>query len=228
MIVAEQKQLDEIKKMIAPAERVLVLGCGTCVTVCFAGGSKEVAVLASALRIASRLEGKEKVIDEGTVQRLCEWEYIDPLKPTIEKYDMILSLGCGVGVQALAERFPKARVVPGLNTKFMGMPTKQGEWEERCQACGNCVLDKTGGICPMARCSKQILNGPCGGSQNGKCEINPDVPCAWQLIYEKMNTLGLQDQLLEVTPPKDWTTSRDGGPRRIVRNDLQLPEEYRD
>jgi ferredoxin len=228
MIVAEQKSLDEIKSMVAPAERVLVLGCGTCVTVCFAGGAKEVAVLASALRIASRLEGKEKVVDEGTVQRLCEWEYIDPLKPTLDKYDMIVSLGCGVGVQALAERFPNKRVVPGLNTKFMGMPTKQGEWEERCQACGNCVLDQTGGICPISRCSKQILNGPCGGSQKGRCEINPDVPCAWQLIYDKMNALGLQDKLLEVKPAKDWTTSRDGGPRRIVRDDLQLPEEYRE
>jgi len=224
MIVAEQKSLDAIKSMIAPAERVLVLGCGTCVTVCFAGGAKEVAVLASALRIASRLEGKEKVIDEATVQRLCEWEYIDPLKPALDKYDMILSLGCGVGVQALAERFPGKRVVPGLNTKFMGLPTKHGEWEERCQACGNCVLDQTGGICPIARCSKQILNGPCGGSQNGKCEINPDVPCAWQLIYDRMTSMGLQDELLKVQPPKDWTTSRDGGPRKIVRSDLQLPE----
>jgi ferredoxin len=228
MIVAEQKSLDQIKSMVSKAERVLVLGCGTCVTVCFSGGSKEVAVLASALRIASRLDGKEKVVDEATVQRQCEWEYIDPLKPTLEKYDMIVSLGCGIGVQALAERFPTVRVVPGLNTTMLGLPTKHGEWEERCQACGNCILDQTGGICPIARCSKQILNGPCGGSQNGKCEINPDVPCAWQLIYERMGALGLQDELLKVVPPKDWSSSRDGGPRKIVRGDLQLPESYKE
>jgi hypothetical protein len=110
----------------------------------------------------------------------------------------------------------------------MGLPVKQGEWEERCQACGNCVLDKTGGICPIARCSKQLLNGPCGGSQGWRCEIGHEVPCAWQLIWDRMNALGLRAQLMEVEPPKDWSSSRDGGPRRIVRDDLQLPEEYRD
>jgi hypothetical protein len=110
----------------------------------------------------------------------------------------------------------------------MGLPTEQGVWEERCQACGNCILHLTGGICPISRCSKQLLNGPCGGSQNGECEINSDIPCAWELIWERMSTLGLQDQLLQVQPPKDWSTSRDGGPRRIIRDDLQLPEEYQD
>ncbi len=101
-------------------------------------------------------------------------------------------------------------------------------WEERCQACGNCILDLTGGICPIARCSKQLLNGPCGGSQNGVCEIDPEVACAWQLIWERMSALGLLDQLMELQPPKDWSTSRDGGPRRIIRDDLRLPEDYRD
>ena len=228
MIVAQQKPLDEIKAMIDKAERVLVLGCGTCVTVCFAGGEKEAAMLSSALRIATRLDGKEKQIDEVTVQRQCEWEYIDPLLPRLEKYDLVLSIGCGVGVQTLAERFPKLRVVPGLNTTFMGLPTKQGEWQERCQGCGNCVLDKTGGICPISRCSKQLLNGPCGGSQRGTCEIDGDVPCAWQLIWDRMGALGQAEQLYEIQPPKDWSSSRDGGPRKIVRPDLQLPEHNHD
>jgi ferredoxin len=228
MIVAGQKPLAEIKKMLGDAERILIVGCGTCVTVCFAGGTKEVAVLGSALRMSTQLDGNAKTIDELVVQRQCEWEYIDPLLPELDKYDVILSLGCGVGVQALAERFPNKRVIPALNTVFMGLPAKAGNWEERCQACGNCVLDKTGGICPIARCSKQLLNGPCGGSQEGRCEIDRDVPCAWQQIWDRMNSLGLQDRLLAVEPPKDWSTSRDGGPRRIVRDDLQLPEEYRD
>lgn len=228
MIVAQQKPLAEIKAMVDRAERILVVGCGTCVTVCFAGGEKEAAMLSSALRMSTRLDGKEEQIDEVTVQRQCEWEYIDPLQARLANYDLVLSIGCGVGVQTLAERFPKVRVVPGLNTAFMGLPTKHGEWQERCQACGNCVLDKTGGICPIARCSKQLLNGPCGGSQGGHCEINDDVACAWQLIWDRMGEQGLQEQLNEVQPPKDWSTSRDGGPRRIVREDLQLPEQYRE
>ncbi len=228
MIVAEQKPLADIKDMLDGHEKVLVVGCGTCVTVCFAGGTKEVGILASSLRMASRLDGNEKEVDEVTVQRQCEWEYIDPLTEKLDDYDTILSLGCGVGVQTLAERFPGKRVLPGLNTTFMGLPTEQGVWEERCQACGNCILHLTGGICPIARCSKQLLNGPCGGSQNSECEIDPEIPCAWELIWERMTALGLQDQLLQVQPPKDWSTSRDGGPRRIIRDDLQLPEEYQD
>jgi ferredoxin len=225
MIVAEQKPFEEIKALIAGAERMLIVGCGTCVTVCFAGGAKETAILGSALRMATRLNGHDKVIDEVMVQRQCEWEYIDPLAAQMNNYDLIVSLGCGVGVQALAERFPAKRVVPGLNTKFMGLPVKQGVWEERCQACGQCILHLTGGICPISRCAKRLLNGPCGGSQNGRCEINPDIPCAWQLIWERMTALGLQEQLLQIQPPKDWSTSRDGGPRRIVREDMQLLDE---
>jgi hypothetical protein len=147
------------------------------------------------------------------------------LRERLMNYDAILSLGCGVGVQTLAERFPGKRVLPGLNTKFMGLPTEQGIWEERCQACGDCILDLTGGICPIARCSKQLLNGPCGGSQNSKCEVSKETPCAWQLIWERMSSLGMLDRLMQVQPPKDWRTSRDGGPRRIIRDDLRLPEE---
>jgi len=226
MIVGEQKPLADIKKMLNGCHKVLVAGCGTCVTVCMAGGEKEVGILASSLRMAMRLDGNSMEVDEVTVQRQCEWEYIDPLADRLANYDAVLSLACGVGVQTLAQRFPKLWVLPGLNTKFMGMPTEQGVWEERCQACGQCILDQTGGICPIARCSKQLLNGPCGGSQNGKCEVNPDTPCAWQLIYDRMTALGLLDRLLQVQPPKDWSTSRDGGPRRIVRDDLRLPADY--
>jgi ferredoxin len=229
MIVGEQKPLAEIKEMLHGYNKVLVLGCGTCVTVCFAGGTKEVGILASSLRMASKLDGAAKeAVDEETVQRQCEWEYIDPLASRLEDYDAVLSLACGIGVQAMSERFPKARVLPGLNTTFLGLPSEQGIWEERCQACGQCVLHLTAGICPVSRCSKQLMNGPCGGSQNGVCEIDPDVPCAWQLIYDRMAAFGTLDLLMEVMPPKDWSVSRDGGPRRIIREDLQLPEDHQE
>lgn len=222
MIVAEQKPLDEIKTMLAPYEKVLIVGCGTCVTVCFAGGEKEVAILASALRMATGLEGKPKEILEATVQRQCEYEYNETIAEKLKEVDAVLSLACGIGVQTMNEQFPEMLTLPGLNTTFLGQPTEQGVWVERCQACGNCVLGTTGGICPIARCSKSLLNGPCGGSQAGKCEIDPDVPCAWNEIYERMKALGRLDVLLEVALPKDWRTSRDGGPRKIVREDLRL------
>ncbi len=225
MIVAEQKSLDEIKSLIGDAERVLVVGCGTCVTVCFAGGAREAAIVAASLRMATKLDGNGKDVTDVTVQRQCEWEYLDEIAEQIEGADLVLSLGCGIGVQAIAEHFPRKWVVPGLNTSFMGLPTEQGVWAERCAACGDCVLGLTGGICPIARCSKSLLNGPCGGSEGGHCEINPDIPCAWQLIYDRLSALGKLDLLMAIQPPKNWKTSRDGGPRKIVRDDLRLGAE---
>jgi ferredoxin len=225
MIVAEQKPLEEIKALIADYQNVLIVGCGTCVTVCFAGGEKEAGILATSLRMASKLDGNAKKVDHLTVQRQCEWEYIDPIKEQVQEADVVLSIGCGIGVQAIAERFPDAIVVPGLNTSFMGLPSEQGIWEERCAACGECILGLTGGICPIARCAKQLLNGPCGGSQNGMCEINPDTPCAWQLIYDKLQAQGRLELIMEIFPSKDWSTSRDGGPRKITREDLRLAAE---
>jgi len=128
-------------------------------------------------------------------------------------------------VQTLADHYPETRVLPALNTKFMGGPTQQGVWEERCQGCGDCMLEYTGGICPITRCAKQLMNGPCGGtSEDGRCEVDPDTPCAWFDIWERMEKLEIQDELMQVRPPKDWSTSRDGGRRKIVRKDLQKPE----
>ncbi len=221
MIVAEQKPLDEIKRMIAGCKRILIVGCGTCTTVCFAGGEKEVGILASELRMARKLDGDPIETIERTVQRQCEWEYLDPLAEEIEQVDAILSMGCGVGVQALAECFPNKIVLPALNTKFLGLPVEQGVWSERCVGCGDCILGKTAGICPITRCSKGLLNGPCGGSQNGKCEIDPSVECAWQLIYDRLKALGQLELMAEIMPPKDWSTSHHGGPRKVVREDLQ-------
>jgi ferredoxin len=225
MIIAEQKSLDEIKALIGEAEKVLVVGCGTCVTVCFAGGSREAEITSASLRMASKLEGKAKVVRDVTVQRQCEWEYLDLIEDQIKEADLVLSLGCGIGVQAIAEHFPDTWVVPGLNTSFMGLPSEQGVWEERCAACGDCILGLTGGICPIARCSKSLLNGPCGGSEAGHCEIDPEIPCAWQLIYDRLQSMNRLDAILEIQSPKNWSKSRDGGPRKIIRDDLRLASE---
>jgi hypothetical protein len=222
MIVAEQKPLAEIKGLVGHAKNVLVVGCGTCVTVCFAGGAREAAILSASLRMNSALEGNLKNVTDATVQRQCEWEYLDEIAEQVKSADLVVSLGCGVGVQAIAEHFPEAWVVPGLNTKFMGLPTEQGIWAERCAACGDCLLGLTGGICPIARCSKSLLNGPCGGSEDGHCEVSPEIPCAWQLIYDRLSSLNKLEVLFDLQPPKNWRSSRDGGPRRIVREDLRL------
>ena len=225
MIVAEQKTLEELKGLLGDAKKVLVVGCGTCVTVCFAGGAREAEIVSSSLRMATKLDGNPKEITDVTVQRQCEWEYLDQVTDQVKDVDVVLSLGCGIGVQAIAEHFPNTWVVPGLNTSFLGIPTEQGVWAERCAACGDCVLGLTGGICPIARCSKSLLNGPCGGSEDGHCEINPEVDCAWQLIYDRLSAMNKLHVLMEIQPPKNWRASRDGGPRKIIREDLRLKAE---
>lgn len=222
MIVAEQKNFEEIKNMVFPHKKVLVVGCGTCVTVCSAGGEKEVGILSASLRIAAKKEKHNLKTVEATIERQCDREFVEELKDKLNGIEAILSLGCGAGVQTIAETFTNIPVYPGVNTKFIGRVEEQGVWSERCAGCGDCLLDKTGDICPIARCSKSLLNGPCGGSKDGKCEINPDIDCAWQLIYDRLKELGQLDKLEEIIPIKDWSTSRDGGPRKIVREDLKL------
>lgn len=219
MIIAKQKPLEEITQMIAPYRRVLVLGCGTCVAICFAGGEKEVGILAETLRIADKIAGKTREINELTIERQCEWEFIDELRDSLKDVDAVLSLGCGVGVQAVSERYPNATILPGLNTLFFGMPVEHTVWMELCAGCGNCMLDRTAGICPIARCAKSSFNGPCGGSSKGKCEVSPETPCAWQLIYDRLAALRQLNKMDEIEPIRDWSSSHAGGVRKVTQGD---------
>jgi hypothetical protein len=222
MITAERKPLPEIISSIEDCRRILLLGCNECVTVCAAGGRKEVAMLASALQMDFMKHGKTLDVSEITLERQCEPEYVEELAPMIDQVDAVVSMACGCGVQEIARRFKQTRVYPAVNTKFMGAAEGPGVWAERCQGCGDCLLGITGGICPIARCSKRLMNGPCGGSSNGKCEVSPDVDCVWQLIWDRLKALGIEDRYETIIAAKDWRTERGGGPRRIIREDLQL------
>jgi len=220
MIVADRKNVREIRDMIKDHDRVLLVGCGTCVTVCLAGGEREVGILGAAVRMALKLIGRGNVVvDECTIERQCEDAFIDALAPRVADYDAICSLGCGAGVQTLAERFPETPVYPGLNTQFIGILESQGVWTEMCIGCGSCRLDEFAGICPISRCAKRLFNGPCGGSRDGKCEVDSEIECAWQLIYDRARALGILDRLEAIAAPQDWSTGLDGGPRKVVRED---------
>jgi ferredoxin len=221
MIVADKKPIEEIIKEIETHEKILILGCNECVTVCEAGGKKEVGILASALRMYFLNQGKEVKIDEETLQRQCDHEYLEEIRDRVDQYDAIVSIACGVGVQFTAEKYFSTPVYPGVNTCFMGATEDRGLWTERCQGCGQCILARTGGICPVSRCAKRVMNGPCGGSTDGKCEISKDVICAWQLIVERLKALDRFDDYEELSPIKDWSTDRAGGPRKVIREDVQ-------
>jgi ferredoxin len=221
MITAEQKPIDEIREMIAPFKRILTLGCGSCVAECAAGGEKETGALASVLRMACKMEGKDIIIEEKTLDRQCVRDFIIQLDEVINDYDAILSLGCGAGVQAVADIFQEIPVIPALNTEFLGETRDQGYWLENCLGCGDCMLFYFGGVCPLARCSKQLLNGPCGGSTEGRCEIDPEIPCAWQSIIDRLSSFNALDRLEMIYPPKDWSKKQGRGPRKIIREDQQ-------
>jgi ferredoxin len=223
MIVAERKLFDDLYAKARQHKKVLLLGCGTCVTVCMAGGEKEVDILSSQLKLAARERGDDFEVTTHTIVRQCDDEFFDEeTSRKIAAADAVITLACGVGVQFCSEKYSGKRVYAGVNTVFYGATVEQGMWEERCAGCGECIVDKFAGICPIARCAKSLMNGPCGGSSGGKCEVSKETDCAWALIVERMKALGTLEELSEITLPKDWSTSRDGGPRRILHESLQL------
>ncbi|MDY6911865.1 MAG: methylenetetrahydrofolate reductase C-terminal domain-containing protein [Chloroflexota bacterium] len=217
MIVAEQKPVDEIQRMVAPYEKILILGCGTCVTVCGAGGEREVSFLHEALQLAEANNGgSSHIFSEHTLKRQCDEEFLALIAGQVKEYDAVLSLGCGIGVQSLAGYFSDTVVLPGVNTSFLGMTKEWGIWDERCTACGDCRLEETAGICPITRCTKGILNGPCAGTKNGKCEVNADMDCGWILIYKRLERLGQLDKMRRYYPPRNFCPIP--RPRRIMTN----------
>jgi ferredoxin len=217
MIIAKPKPIEEIIEQVRDKKRVLVAGCDGCVTVCESGGMKEVQILASALRMYFKQAGIDKVVEETSLTRQCDKPYISELQDTIGNYDAVVSLACGAGVQFLAEMYRGKIILPGVNTCFIGVTEQKGEWTERCQACGECILATTGGICPIARCSKRMSNGPCGGSSDGKCEVSKDTACGWHLIYERLKELDELQRFEQPIEPKNWAASRDGGPRKVIK-----------
>ena len=224
MIVAERKPFDEIKEMVQKGNKILIAGCSGCVGVCLTGGDREVEHLARQMRLVFGSSGKE--FKEITLTRQCDQEFIEKAKDEISSCDLVLSMACGAGVQLMAEMlFPKP-VLPAMNTTFLGANKEMGVWIENCHGCGDCVLDKTAGICPKARCSKSMANGPCGGtSKDGKCEVNNEMDCGWNLIYDRLKEIGKLDFMKEIRPPFDWSKDRSSGIRKLVKKELANVEE---
>lgn len=211
--ITEQKPLEEISEALSGVEKVYLVGCGTCATMCHTGGKSEVLDMKEKLEAAGK-----KVTGWMVVPTACDELTRDALEEnakSVEEADGILAMTCAFGVQTIT-LYTNKPVYPALNTLFVGKEDTPGHFIEICMQCGNCILAKTAGICPLVRCAKSLLNGPCGGSVDGKCEISPDVPCAWQMIYDRLEALGQLDKLEEIVPIRDWSTSSAGGPRRAT------------
>jgi len=222
MIAAEWKPIPELVAKLRAHKKVLVAGCATCVAECAAGGEREVETLAPALRMALKVKGEDVNVISKTLERQCEWEFVEELAELIPGVDAIVSIACGIGVQAVAERFREIAVYPGVNTSGLAIRQEPGLWLGRCSACGDCVLGETFGLCPINRCAKSLMNGPCGGTRkDGKCEIDAEIDCVWNLVVERAKERRQLDSLGKVRKTKDWSNSTHGGQKRIDREELR-------
>ena len=222
MIIGEWKPIEEIVKNLSVHKKVLLVGCATCVAECAVGGEKEAETLAPLLRMALKKQGHSVEIATATLERQCEWEFVEEIAERVKGVDAILSIACGIGVQALADRYQETSVYPGVNTTSLAIREKPGVWAARCGACGDCMLGETFGLCPVSRCAKSLMNGPCGGTRRtGKCEIDENIDCVWNLIVKKAGERGRMEELESVRAPRNWSNSGHGGPKRMVREDLQ-------
>ena len=176
--------------------------CGTCTTVSKVGGEKQVEELAQVLSLLFGKEGRSVNVVRKTILRQCDPEFLGDVENEIKNADVVISLACGAGVQTVAEKYPKRHVTPGLNTTSIGATLlDEMVFREVCSACGNCVLEKTYGLCPITRCAKSLLNGPCGGVRDGLCEV-AEVPCVWVQIFTKMRDLGKLSEFLTPRLPE--------------------------
>ncbi len=215
--ITATKPLEEIVDSLGKARKVALFGCGTCPAMMGTGGLEQV------LEMRSNLEGKGfQVIHDEVIPVACEmlpYEAKEELVKRARAAEAALVLSCSLGVRQVCSYLESIPVLPALNTLFIGVEEEGGTFVEECRQCGDCVLARTGGICPVTRCAKSLFNGPCGGSVQGKCEVDPSIPCGWQMIYDRMKALGRLDMLMEIEPVKDWSVSWHGGPRTI-----KLPE----
>ena len=204
MIVTVQKPLDEIFDSLSPYSSVLIVGCDGCTQP--PRGLREAEALSRLLELGARSRGKKLDLKVTTHPKQCDSYLVaDGLGQQTGDVDVVLSLACGVGVQTLTQVFPDLVTLPAQNTLFMGMEAREGgTFEESCAACGDCILALTGGICPIARCAKGLLNGACGGSSGDKCEQDPEKDCAWCLIYKRLRQLDRLDVLREFRPPRNF------------------------
>ena len=203
MLVTELKPKEEILAQLARDSSVFLLGCNGCASACQTGGAENLPALAAILEGAGK-----KVAAQVAADYLCNKSlirsFLRPYTDQIMGADCVLVATCGVGVQCVADSMLK-RARPACNTISMGGDSGVQLSGERCAECGDCMLDKTGGICPITNCSKCMVNGPCGGTTSkGCCEVDSKRPCGWYRIYMRLKDLNSLDQMKEIAPAKRY------------------------
>lgn len=211
--ITKQKPLNEIKEMLKDCVKIYIIGCGNCAAKCHTGGEKEVLQMQKELEVMGKTVVGSTII-LGACNEVTK-DIINKNAGFLKSADCILVMSCAHGLYKVTRYIDKA-IYPALDTLFVGVEETPGNVVEVCSYCGNCVVSLTTALCPVIRCAKASLNGPCGGSSKGKCELSLDIPCVWQMIYDRLSASGQLHRLDDIVPPKDWDSSQSGGPRKAV------------
>ncbi|MFA4915845.1 MAG: methylenetetrahydrofolate reductase C-terminal domain-containing protein [Syntrophales bacterium] len=217
--ITRQKSMEEIERLLGDYTRVFIIGCGTCVTLCRTGGLPEVLQMKEQLEAANRLVTGYLILpvacDEITQEILAANQSV------ISEAQALLIMTCAFGVQTVATRM-ETTVIPALDTLFIGKERGLGEFHEVCTQCGTCIIGETGGICPVTTCHKGLVNGPCGGTKDGKCEIDPQKDCAWTLIYQRLKGLGNIDLMRRYQGPRNHQVVPHPGAFSVPREERSI------
>ncbi|PNX53195.1 MAG: hypothetical protein BV458_05660 [Thermoplasmata archaeon M9B2D] len=203
MIITKQKNFNDLLRCI-DSKPVFLVGCSECATLCHTGGKDEILAIKEAL-INEKIPVSGWVVLEPACHLMNDKRMLKEYFKELNQSSKILVLACGNGVQTLAKLFPEKEIIAGTDTLFLGEISRVNEFSKQCLLCGECILDDFFGFCPVTRCPKSMLNGPCGGSSNGKCEINSEMDCVWDYIYQDFKRRGILDTLTDIQKPKDWS-----------------------
>lgn len=207
MIVSEQKKIEEVLKLTEGKDKVFIIGCGDCATACRSGGLEDIPAFAEQLQRQGKNVLGWIVPTQACMLQKTRLE-LKSVSSLINDSDVVITLSCGAGAQTIIELLNDRLVISGTNTLFLAMTKRAGEFVQLCSMCGDCVLEVTGGICPQSRCAKSLMNGPCSGSVDGKCETYRERDCAWHEIYQRLKKLGKLEKFQIRLPMKDYSRLR--------------------
>jgi hypothetical protein len=207
MIVSEKKTIDEIVGLLNGAKKVFLTGCGDCAAACRVGGNEDMPELATKLE-EKGITVLGWIVPEQSCNLLKTKIELKASEQLINDAEVIVSTACGAGIQTIGEILEQKNVIPGVNSQFLGTTKRAGDFKQQCLMCGDCVLGITCGICPQTHCAKSLMNGPCSGSVDGKCETYRDRDCAWHKIYGKLKEQGRLEAFEVRLPMKDYSNQK--------------------
>jgi len=207
MIITQKRDRKQLLENIKDYNSFFLIGCSECATLCGTGGEPELQEMKELLESEGKKVTGTFVAKTGC-QVLGTKIELKPSRDALAETDCILVMSCGAGTQSAVELFKDTPVYPTNDSLFLGNMSRMQMFDQRCSLCGECIIDSTGGICPVTACPKGLLNGPCGGTNEGKCEISPDIECAWVRIYNRLQKINRLDDMKKINEPKNWAAQK--------------------